>query len=403
MYYSSVALLALLVHVIIHFDVIINRHYRRETPAAKSYRALILCMMAFYVFDAFWGILYDARLIQAVAFDTMLYFIAMAASVFYSTRYVIRYLKEKNLFLTLVSGTGWLLMGLIGIFLILNLFMPLMFWFDEEGAYHAGNLRYLILAIQVLLFLSMAVYVLTTIRKSDTKVKLHHAAIGAYGITMAVMVILQVVFPLLPLYSVGCLLGTCILHTFVLGDMKDDRRIELEEMLRREEQQKRELGSAKHMAYTDSLTGVKNKHAYVEMEKQVDQRIADGDIKEFGVIVFDLNGLKNVNDTKGHEAGDEYIRDACLLICRQFKHSPVFRIGGDEFVAYLEGDDYKNRKILLAAFETQIEENQHAGKAVIASGLAVFRPGRDNSYRRVFERADQRMYDRKGVLKAMEE
>lgn len=199
------------------------------------------------------------------------------------------------------------------------------------------------------------------------------------------------------------MLGTCILHTFVLGDMKDDRRIELEEMLRREEQQKRELGSAKHMAYTDSLTGVKNKHAYVEMEKQVDQRIADGDIKEFGVIVFDLNGLKNVNDTRGHEAGDEYIRDASLLICRQFKHSPVFRIGGDEFLAYLEGDDYKNRKILLAAFETQIEENQHAGKAVIASGLAVFRPERDNSYRRVFERADQRMYDRKGVLKAMEE
>ena len=281
--------------------------------------------------------------------------------------------------------------------------MPLMFWFDEEGAYHAGNLRYLILAIQVLLFLSLAVYVLLTIKKSGTKLKLHHTAIGAYGITMAIMVILQVAFPLLPLYSVGCLLGTCILHTFVIGDMKDDRRTELEEMLRREEQQQRELGSAKHMAYTDSLTGVKNKHAYVEMEKQVDQRIADGDIKEFGVIVFDLNGLKNVNDTRGHETGDEYIRDACMLICKQFKHSPVFRIGGDEFVAYLEGEDYKSRKILLAAFETQIEENLHAGNPVIASGLAVFRPGRDNSYRRVFERADQRMYDRKGVLKAMEE
>lgn len=403
MYYSSVALLALLVHIIIHFDVIINRHYRRETPAAKAYRALIISMMGFYIFDAFWGILYDARLIQAVAFDTMMYFLAMAASVFYSTRFVIRYLKEKNFFLTLVSRTGWLLIGLIGIFLILNLFMPLMFWFDEEGAYHAGNLRYLILAIQVLLFVSLAVYVLLTIKKSGTKVKLHHAAIGAYGITMAIMVILQVAFPLLPLYSVGCLLGTCILHTFVIGDMKDDRRTELEEMLRREEQQQRELGSAKHMAYTDSLTGVKNKHAYVEMEKQVDLRIADGDIKEFGVIVFDLNGLKNVNDTRGHEAGDEYIRDACMLICKQFKHSPVFRIGGDEFVAYLEGEDYKSRKILLAAFETQIEENLHAGNPVIASGLAVFRPGRDNSYRRVFERADQRMYDRKGVLKAMEE
>ena len=60
-------------------------------------------------------------------------------------------------------------------------------------------------------------------------------------------------------------------------------------------------------------------------------------------------------------------------------------------------------KPVFASFETQIEENLHAGKVVVASGLAVFRPGRDNSYRRVFERADQRMYDRKGVLKAMEE
>ena len=197
MYYSSVALLALLVHIIIHFDVIINRHYRRETPAAKAYRALIISMMGFYIFDAFWGILYDARLIQAVAFDTMMYFLAMAASVFYSTRFVIRYLKEKNFFLTLVSRTGWLLIGLIGIFLILNLFMPLMFWFDEEGAYHAGNLRYLILAIQVLLFVSLAVYVLLTIKKSGTKVKLHHAAIGAYGITMAIMVILSAAAPVL--------------------------------------------------------------------------------------------------------------------------------------------------------------------------------------------------------------
>ena len=47
----------LLVHTIIHFDVIINRHYRRKTPAAKAYRELVLSMMAFYFFDAFWGVL----------------------------------------------------------------------------------------------------------------------------------------------------------------------------------------------------------------------------------------------------------------------------------------------------------------------------------------------------------
>ena len=205
------------------------------------------------------------------------------------------------------------------------------------------------------------------------------------------------------MYSVGCLLGTCILHTFVLGDMQEDRRHELEEMLRREQQHEKALGSARHMAYTDSLTGVKNTHAYVEREKEIDRRIASGELKKFGVIVFDINGLKQMNDTKGHEAGDNYIRDACRMICRQFKHSPVFRIGGDEFVAMLEGDDYQERKQLLQSFEERIDENIRSGGVVIASGLAVLRPGHDNSYRRVFERADHRMYDRKGALKALSE
>ena len=114
-----------------------------------------------------------------------------------------------------------------------------------------------------------------------------------------------------------------------------------------------------------------------------------------------MNGLKQVNDTEGHEAGDRYIQEACRLICRQFQHSPVYRIGGDEFVALLEGEDYRNRTILMSAFETHVEMNRHSGKAVVASGLAEFRPGQDNSYRRVFERADRRMYMRKSALKAV--
>ncbi len=402
MSYSASALLALLVHVIIHFNVIRNTHYRKDRPAAKAYRGLILSVMAFYGFDALWGVLYDAHLIQAVAFDTMLYFLAMAATVFFWTRFVFRYLQEENRFLRVVSWMGWLMLVFMAGILILNLFVPVMFWFDADGTYHAGAMRYLILFIQVLLFLSTSAYVFLTVGNREMKAKLHHHAIGAFGVTMSVMVVLQVLYPLLPLYAVGCLLGTCIIHTFVINDMKDDRRIELEAQLLRDKQQQEKLGNAQHMAYTDSLTGVKNTHAYVETVKRVDRRIASGEIQAFGVIVFDLNGLKHVNDTQGHEAGDALIRSACRLICVQFKHSPVFRIGGDEFVAFLEGEDYENRDALLAAFDARIEQNLRSGNVVVASGLSVFREGHDRSYRRVFERADQRMYDRKGHLKAME-
>ena len=71
-------------------------------------------------------------------------------------------------------------------------------------------------------------------------------------------------------------------------------------------------------------------------------------------------------------------------------------------MALLEDEDYRDRKTLLSEFDTQAEENVRSGGVIVATGLAVFRPGPDNSYRRVFERADQRMYDRKGVLKAMQ-
>ena len=401
MSYSTTGLLALLVHVIVNYDVIRNAHYRKGTPAADAYRGLILAVLVFYLTDILWGIFYDARLVVLTTADTVLYFVAMAATVFLWTRYVFLYLKLNGKLMQFLSIAGWMFLILFSLVLFLNIFAPLMFWFDPAGNYHAGMMRYILLGLQVLLFLSTAVYVFVASRKAEKSVKRHYKAIGSFGLTMTVMVVLQVFFSLLPLYSMGCLLSVCILHTFVVGDMKEDRRMELEEMLAREQRQKLELGSARHLAYTDSLTGVKNTHAYVETEKLLDERIAAGSIREFGVVVFDMNGLKQVNDTLGHEAGDRYIQEACRMICRQFQHSPVYRIGGDEFVALLEGEDYRNRKILVSAFETHVEMNMRSGKAVVASGLAIFRPGQDNSYRRVFERADQRMYDRKGALKAM--
>ncbi|MBP5253934.1 MAG: diguanylate cyclase [Lachnospiraceae bacterium] len=402
MTYASTAVLALLVHLIIHFDAIRNDHYRNETAPGKAYRALVCTVMLFYVSDALWGVLYDARLVPAVYADTVLYFAAMAASLFFWGRFVILFLHEKSRFMRFLSAVSYLAPAFFGLALVVNFFLPVMFWFDGDGVYRAGFLRYAALLVQVLMFIAVSAYLFVTLHRTEGRGKSRHAAIGIVGAVMAAMVVLQAFFPMQPLYAVACLLGTCILHTFVISDMKEDRRVELEELFRIQDEQERELGSAKHLAYTDSLTGVKSSHAYVEREKEVDRSIADDRIREFGVVVFDINNLKITNDTQGHDAGDLLIRNACRMICRQFKHSPVFRIGGDEFVAFLEGEDYRNRKALLADFEDKVESNLRLGEVTVASGMAVFRHGHDNSFRRVFERADQRMYDRKGLLKSME-
>ena len=212
----------------------------------------------------------------------------------------------------------------------------------------------------------------------------------------------KAVVVILSMIALTIIIGiTFISHTSVLEGEKNEYRKKLEETLLRELEQKQELGSARRLAYTDPLTGVKSKRAYLEAIERIDKGVSDGSIDEFGVIVFDLNGLKTVNDTLGHEEGDRYIKEGSAIICGTFCHSPVFRIGGDEFVVILEGTDYLKRDILIAEFEELIEENQRSGKVVVSSGIDEFDLSCDTSFSSVFERADKKMYERKCYLKTL--
>ena len=169
--------------------------------------------------------------------------------------------------------------------------------------------------------------------------------------------------------------------------------------VRREQEHLEALSVANEMARRDELTHVKNKTAYHEKEKELQKQIDDG-CDPFGLVVCDINGLKTVNDTEGHRAGDEYIRACCTLICRTYQHSPVFRIGGDEFAVILRGDDFANREKLLADLQRQVEENIRISEGpVLASGMAEYRPGDDLSTADVFTRADALMYENKTHLK----
>lgn len=155
------------------------------------------------------------------------------------------------------------------------------------------------------------------------------------------------------------------------------------------------------IADTDPLTGVKSKYAFICKEMETDERIAQGAVREFGVAVCDINGLKLVNDTQGHEAGDKYICQASQLIGGFFRHSPVYRIGGDEFAVFLFDQDYWDRDRIMEAFQRKAEENSGAGQITVAVGLSVFFPGDDMNVQDVFERADAQMYRRKAELNRM--
>ena len=161
-------------------------------------------------------------------------------------------------------------------------------------------------------------------------------------------------------------------------------------------------------AYTDAMTGVKNKGALEACLDQLDTAVRQGsgdDAPAFAIVIFDCNRLKQINDVYGHSAGDIYLRRACRLICQVYAHSPVFRMGGDEFAVVLQREDYDNREALSMEFKRRAREHSavasHPWDVVnVSMGMAVFEPGKDTSVEQVFKRADARMYAAKRQSRA---
>ncbi|MBQ5331423.1 MAG: GGDEF domain-containing protein [Oscillospiraceae bacterium] len=161
-----------------------------------------------------------------------------------------------------------------------------------------------------------------------------------------------------------------------------------------------ELKNAVTQANTDNLTGVKNKYAYSTAIKRINGEIAEKKAEPFAIAVFDVNGLKNINDSMGHTAGDEFIRSACRMICVSFAHSPVYRIGGDEFAVIARGNDYEHSGELMDKISHMVEENKKKGLVTIAGGISVYNRYTDTTAEKVFERADKEMYSVKKVMKS---
>ena len=156
--------------------------------------------------------------------------------------------------------------------------------------------------------------------------------------------------------------------------------------------------------YKDALTGVGNKAAYVKMAEELNRKLKNAPL-EFAIVMVDMNNLKQINDEHGHKAGDQYIKGCCHLICEAFKHSPIYRIGGDEFVALLQGPDYDKRKEITEALKGEYaksfarEELDPWLRYSAAVGLAEHASD-DATVEFVFKRADKAMYEDKEKFKA---
>lgn len=157
-------------------------------------------------------------------------------------------------------------------------------------------------------------------------------------------------------------------------------------------------------AYVDALTSVRNKGAFTDYLDKLQEQIDNGEQMKLGIGIFDCNNLKTINDQYGHDKGDIYLKTACQLICKIFDHSPVFRIGGDEFAVILQNGDFDNRGELVEQFEqgrrmTNSSAVNKWEEIHIALGIAEFDLQNDGILSDTVRRADRVMYENKRLSK----
>ena len=669
MYYSSFGILIVILHLILNFEIIKNGGKDPQRGPRFRYRQFLNALLAFYFTDLLWGFLAESKIRVLAYCDTMLFFVLMALSVLLWTKFVAAYLGKGGIKARLFIAAGWGIFAFVIAALAVNIFYPFVFAFNEDVIYVPYPGRYMLLGLQLILFILISVYsFFATIRTEGTR-RIHYLTICASGGVMALFIFLQVFDAFAPFYAIGCFIANCLIHVFVEENVKkekeritekaqkekerysqvaaslasdyeaiyyinietgkyieisasdiyrsldvpsigedfyketrenaaryahpDDRAFavsmyyketmlknlegkksysykyrimvgeearyfrfvvmlskdgehfvlcdkdihdtitaetallekqkmsitfsqiaeslasnydviyyvnaktgeyvgytshniygglnvnetgsdffeeakrnisiiihprdrerllstlnrdylltnlesrkqvsvqyrhiinnhiqhtrfsarkssdgehliigveNIDDEIQREQEHMLALNTEKELARRDELTGTRNKTAYNEFEQSVQENMENTmDCQPFAIAVFDLNDLKRINDTEGHKAGDEYIKSSAKVLCDVFAHSPVFRIGGDEFAIYLCGADYDSREELIDKIRRGSLANCNGGSGpVIAAGMAEYDPENDTEVTEIFDRADRQMYEDKRELK----
>ena len=183
----------------------------------------------------------------------------------------------------------------------------------------------------------------------------------------------------------------------------DDKMGELNGQIQTAQQEIRQyIEYSQKMALIDSLTRLNNRSAYFERVKAINNRIESGNEFDFMVFVFDVNNLKDINDTFGHEFGDIALVNAAKMIRNVYDKTNTYRIGGDEIVVILEGDALNDLDKKAEEFQKKLSEfNESDDKLPVPLSLAIgqssYEKGKDKAFLDVFRRADSDMYKEKDL------
>ena len=244
-YLALIGLLAILILLLVNYDILFQYDKTQNLPAVKMYRRFLFAVLAYYISDTLWGVFSELNLFNLLFANVVIYYIVMAAGILTWTRYVVTYLGEEHKFGKFLLWAGRIFFVVITLASLASISTPVLFWFDDAGEYHACPARYAQLIFQIVLFLLTTAYTFSAMLRLEGTIKKRHRTICFFGLVIAVALILQLEFLFLPMYTIGYILGTCLLHTFVISERMEEYRRASLESLRREKEAAEQASQAK--------------------------------------------------------------------------------------------------------------------------------------------------------------
>lgn len=367
--------------------IIILLHDKR--PAAdinreeRAYWVLIKWVIFFCLQDAVWGICASDLVTSDMPLfiSSTVFHLSTVGTTFFWLCFILIYLGDRVKHpKTLLAIDGIVVMVQVAM-LIVNMFHPVIFHV-EGGRYFTEPYRVVAFLNQyvVYLLMSMVAGIVTLTKRGSHRNR--YAAVFFYSIAPVLTGLAQFVYPDGPFYSMGYFFGCFVIHIFVVIRERD---------LLVQFQSRQALKEQSKLANTDELTSLLNRHAYEVAMSQ--HQIAPSDVN-FTYIAMDINGLKVVNDTLGHKAGDELIKGAtdCMRICLG-SYGKLYRIGGDEFVAIIHATQ-RELEFLQKDLEEKVMDwrGEMVSSLSISVGIAAKREFPNYPVLELAVIADERMY-----------
>ena len=373
MSYSFAGLLAIIIVLISNSNILYNNRWVL-LPEERSYRLFLFSVIIYLATDALWGVSYEQKLRIPFIVISEIWYAIIAATVFLWTKFVLSYLRINNKFSTILNYTGIVFCVFQILADVANIFTPIFFYINDSAEYHALPIRAASFIIQELIFFGTSIYTLYVTVKTHGQILKRYVTIGLFGLAMIVAIAFQLMYPELPAYTVGYLVGCCVLHTFVLEDAKAEYR-------------------AKH----DKLSDLPND---IFLSEQLPEAISKARKQHLcvGLLHINLDGFKTVNSCYGYHYGDAVLCEIAKRLRDLVPVQYLARSSSDNFHVILTA---KNQDLLMSQtkhFLSALNEpfalqdnSLHIGASI---GLAVLDAGWDQEVN-LIHCAELAMFDAK--------